>query len=186
MKKTMLKLAVAAALAVPLSSHALIHVFKANMNDDQEAAVFPGVVSPGLGAGTLIFDDTTNKVTLSMAGGGLTSGVTNAHIHRAPAGVGGPVIFDLFGRAEFVGAGLNFFFMDLGPTDFPAAEIANLLAGNTYINIHTSGFTSGEIRGQLISQLVAQPIPEPETYALMLAGLGLVGWVASRRRKVGV
>ena len=26
------------------------------------------------------------------------------------------------------------------------------------------------------------PIPEPETYALMLAGLGLVGWMAKRRK----
>ena len=26
------------------------------------------------------------------------------------------------------------------------------------------------------------PIPEPETYALMLAGLGMVGWLARRRR----
>lgn len=29
---------------------------------------------------------------------------------------------------------------------------------------------------------VSQPVPEPETYALMLAGLGLVGWRARRRR----
>lgn len=29
---------------------------------------------------------------------------------------------------------------------------------------------------------IPTPIPEPETYALMLAGLGLVGWVARRRR----
>lgn len=29
----------------------------------------------------------------------------------------------------------------------------------------------------------AQPIPEPETYAMMLAGLGMVGWAAARRRR---
>ncbi len=32
---------------------------------------------------------------------------------------------------------------------------------------------------------VAPPIPEPETYALMLAGLGIVGFVAARRRRRG-
>jgi hypothetical protein len=30
---------------------------------------------------------------------------------------------------------------------------------------------------------IAAPAPEPETYALMLAGLGLVGWAARRRRR---
>jgi len=30
---------------------------------------------------------------------------------------------------------------------------------------------------------VAAPIPEPETYALMLSGLGITGWVARRRIK---
>lgn len=34
-------------------------------------------------------------------------------------------------------------------------------------------------------QLVLTPVPEPETYALMLAGLGVVGFVASRRRARG-
>jgi hypothetical protein len=32
-------------------------------------------------------------------------------------------------------------------------------------------------------QLYLQPIPEPETYAMMLAGLGLIGFVAGRRRR---
>jgi hypothetical protein len=32
-------------------------------------------------------------------------------------------------------------------------------------------------------QLYLQPIPEPETYAMMLAGLGLMGFVARRRKQ---
>jgi hypothetical protein len=38
----------------------------------------------------------------------------------------------------------------------------------------------GEKVGTLLSQTV--PVPEPETYAMMLAGLGLMGFVARRRR----
>lgn len=34
-----------------------------------------------------------------------------------------------------------------------------------------------------IMQAVAAPVPEPETYALMLAGLGMVGWVGRRQRQ---
>jgi hypothetical protein len=35
--------------------------------------------------------------------------------------------------------------------------------------------------GNSLSLAVSAPVPEPETYALMLAGLGLVGFVARRR-----
>lgn len=33
-------------------------------------------------------------------------------------------------------------------------------------------------------KLVAAPVPEPETYALMLAGIGMVGFIRSRRKAV--
>jgi hypothetical protein len=48
--------------------------------------------------------------------------------------------------------------------------------GKAYVNIHTPGtYGGGEIRGFLA------PIPEPETYALMLAGLAAVAWAARKR-----
>ncbi|MEW6762692.1 MAG: PEP-CTERM sorting domain-containing protein [Pseudomonadota bacterium] len=36
--------------------------------------------------------------------------------------------------------------------------------------------------GSLLSQTIA-PVPEPQTYALFLGGLGVMGWMARRRRK---
>jgi hypothetical protein len=38
--------------------------------------------------------------------------------------------------------------------------------------------------GDLLSQNITAAIPEPETYALMLAGIGAVGFMAKRRRKL--
>ncbi len=44
-------------------------------------------------------------------------------------------------------------------------------------------FGEGERKvGSLLSQSIA-PVPEPQTYAMMLGGLGLVGWMARRKRK---
>ncbi|WP_229440509.1 PEPxxWA-CTERM sorting domain-containing protein [Massilia sp. BSC265] len=38
--------------------------------------------------------------------------------------------------------------------------------------------------GSLLSQTIA-PVPEPQTYAMLLGGLGLVGFMARRKRKQG-
>jgi hypothetical protein len=45
-------------------------------------------------------------------------------------------------------------------------------------------FTAGpnEERDGILGRLTVAPVPEPETYAMMLAGLGLVGFMARRRR----
>jgi len=44
-------------------------------------------------------------------------------------------------------------------------------------------FKDGEWRLQLSAVTVSTPVPEPESYAMMLAGLGLMGAVARRRMK---
>lgn len=46
-------------------------------------------------------------------------------------------------------------------------------------------FGDGERKvGSLLSQAIA-PVPEPQTYALMLGGLGVMGFMARRKRKQG-
>jgi hypothetical protein len=49
-------------------------------------------------------------------------------------------------------------------------------AGTVYLSIVSSAYPGGEIRGLLVEQ-----VPETATYALMLAGLAAVGWVARKR-----
>ncbi|MDD4882113.1 MAG: PEP-CTERM sorting domain-containing protein [Gallionellaceae bacterium] len=41
----------------------------------------------------------------------------------------------------------------------------------------------GTMSGYPVSQTITAAVPEPETYALMLSGLGMVGFIARRRRK---
>jgi hypothetical protein len=61
--------------------------------------------------------------------------------------------------------------------DFP------IIGGNTYFFEVTGTVPASALSGYYTFIAVAAPIPEPETYALMLGGLGLVGWIAARRRR---
>ena len=54
--------------------------------------------------------------------------------------------------------------------------------GNYYFNI--SGTGNGQFGGQYVfSVTTLAPIPEPESYAMLLAGLGVMGAIAMRRNK---
>jgi hypothetical protein len=158
---------------------------------------------PSLGTGTVRV--TINEDTLSMrveaTFSALTGTTTAAHIHcctpSASSGSAGVATqtptFVGFPLGVQAGSMDQSFDMTLAASWNPAFVTANggsiadtfaafttgVKDGKAYFNIHTSAVPGGEVR----AFLVAAPVPEPETYALMLAGLGLVGWAASRRRK---
>ena len=65
----------------------------------------------------------------------------------------------------------------LGFADFPG-----LVSGNNYDIIVAGGLNSGFSSGSYSGNISIAPIPEPETYAMLLAGLLVVGFAARWRQ----
>ncbi|HQT71379.1 MAG TPA: FxDxF family PEP-CTERM protein [Thiobacillus sp.] len=62
-----------------------------------------------------------------------------------------------------------------------SVSVSSVLSAGNY-SFKVRGFADGELTNQGIYTFSAAAVPEAETYAMMLAGLGLVGFMISRRR----
>ena len=68
---------------------------------------------------------------------------------------------------------------DVASDASPGSFAFNLGAGMYTLNVVGMSAGAGSVYGGNIS---ASPIPEPQTYALLLAGLGIVAFIGARRR----
>ena len=186
---TISRLAVlAASLALPMAASAAIQVYSFNLDGLQEV---PANASPAAGSAQFTIDDSLDTITFVLTAFNLQGTFAAAHIHGpAMAGFNAFVVFGLTGaNADYAGpvmAGpipIANSYMLYGADKAASGMTPNLAASINaqpwlyYVNLHTSDFPGGEIRGQLA------PIPEASTYAMMLGGLGLVGFMAARRRR---
>ena len=142
----------AALLAGCMSSNANTKTFHATLTADQEV---PPTASSGTGTATLTLDPNTKMLTWSVTYNGLSgrpemlgaagrgAAATAAHIHGPAApGANAGVVVDLSPSGPPVNP-------ITGSTAVTDAQIADLIAGKDYVNIHTAVNKGGEIRGQI-------------------------------------
>jgi len=123
----------------------------------------PPVATAASGRSFLTYNSASNTFDIDLFIQGITpADLVGAHIHVGAAGVNGPVIFNL-GTADWYldGGGLR---RRISGATFPEAHIANLLAGNTYVNIHTVTNPGGEIRTQLNPLAAGQGLGGADTF----------------------
>jgi hypothetical protein len=171
-------------------------LFRADLSGANE---FPANASPGFGTAFVRLDTVANTMQVDVTFGGLLGGTTASHIHCCLAspfqtGVNAGVAtvtptFTGFPGGVTSGTYSHLFDMTLASSYNPAFVTANgnsvsasesalfagIIAGESYLNIHSSVFGGGEIRGFLVA------VPEPVT--LSLFGVGVAGIVLRRRRK---
>ena len=116
---------------------AAIVQFSSTLDGAQET---PPNGSLGAGSGALTMDTDANTLVGSMSFSGLGFAETMAHIH----GFSGPGVPSgiVFGLALGSPKAVNW--------NFAEGQQANIIAGLTYFNVHTTGFPGGEIRGQIV------------------------------------
>lgn len=128
------------AFAVPSLAHAELINFKADMNSAQEV---PPQVSAGSGVAILTLDTATKVLGYKVTYSNLTSPATAAHMHGpALPGANAGVVVPFKDPASPI----------VGTTPLTDAQIADLMAGKYYVNVHTSINKGGEIRGQVVKQ----------------------------------
>ena len=72
-------------------------------------------------------------------------------------------------------------------TDITKAGAGTYAPGNYYYTVSGVGTAGAEKAGAYSFAVVTSlPVPEPETYAMLLAGLGLLGTIARRRKSKAV
>jgi hypothetical protein len=116
------------------------------------------------GSGNSILDAIVSSISRTTASG---LSITGLSLYSATSG----------GRAA-VATGSA---VQSGATDVWTVSADNLAPGSYYLQV-TGNLASDQAASFGGAVALAAPVPEPETYGMMLAGLGALGFLARRRR----
>ena len=123
-------------------------------------------------------DTFMDHFTFSVAGTAASLDAIISSISRTAA-----TGLDITGLDLYTGAGAlvtSGSMVSTGVQDIWTVSADSLATGNYYLQV--SGSLVSNTSGAFGGSVMLNPVPEPETYGLMLAGLGVVGMLARRRR----
>lgn len=181
------------------SAAGAVFVYGATLSGSQEE---PAITTPGTGSTTITYDDVSHELTVEVSFSDLLGATTASHIHvranpAAPTGAVATQVPSFSGFPLGVSSGtyVNTFDLSLasnwnplflannggGSTSSAESALFNALQeGRAYLNVHSNVAPGGEIRGNL-SPL--SPVPEPATWAMLIAGTGMIGADFRRRAR---
>lgn len=117
----------------------------------------PANGTTGSGAATFTLNGTTMNYTITYTG--LTAAPGSGHIHVGASTVAGPVVVGFTGLPTTAAGTFSgsFTTADVKAQTSPVINslddlVAQMRAGNTYVNLHTPSYTGGEIRGQIATK----------------------------------
>lgn len=152
-------------LTVSFCLSAQIYNLSGTLSGANEA---PPIASMGTGSITGTYDQGTGMISINVTYSGLSGTGTVSHIHGpAPAGVNAGIII-LLNLVPGSSSGSY-----LTTVAFPVMQEGALLAGNTYVNLHSDAFPGGELRSQITATL-APPIPTLQGWALFILAITMI------------
>jgi CHRD domain len=135
--------------------------FHIRLSGDQQV---PGVNTTAFGFAEVRLSEDNSTLSFRVVVCNIAN-VTASHIHVGAAATNGPVVLPFFGSPPLFSSTRGCDTLAEGTRTSadlvirPAAGINNwtdfinaLIAGNTYVNVHTTAHPGGEIRGQLIHE----------------------------------
>ncbi len=162
----------AAAASLSMSVSAATYSFVMPLSPAQPFNDFKMVSGPGM------FTDFFN---FTAPGGAVQASVAAISIDLIPfANINNLQVILFNGTGPMIGSQVM-----AGPIGESSAMSNIALMGGNMYSFRVTGDVVGAPAGYYAFTAVAAPIPEPGTYAMMLAGLGAVGFVAMRRRQRG-